>query len=79
MNGIVTYSTAENQLYLDVKTMIDEARANAVRMTLPEDNATIIANKYELYLPSKEQLVDEVEEGKRKFGRQQQLKADGEE
>lgn len=79
MNGIVTYSTAENQLYLDVKTMIDEARANAVRMTLPEDNATIIANKYELYLPSKEQLVDEVEEGKRKFDRQQQLKADGEE
>ncbi len=48
----------------------------AVRMTLPENNATIIASRYELYLPSTEQLVEEVEEGKREFNRQQQLKAD---
>ena len=56
-----------------------EKNDTAVRMTLPENNTTIIASKYELYLPSTEQLVEEVEEGKRKFDRQQQLKADGEE
>lgn len=42
----------------------------AVRMTLPENNATIIASTYELYLPSTERLIDEVEEGKREFERQ---------
>ena len=42
----------------------------AVRMTLPENNATIIASTYELYLPSTERLIDEVEEGKRVFERQ---------
>ena len=53
-----------------------EKNDTAVRMTLPEDNTTIIASKYELYLPTTEQLVDEVEEGKREFDRHQQLKAD---
>lgn len=47
----------------------------AVRMTLPEDNTTIIASKYELYLPSTEQLVEEVEEGRREFDRRQQSEA----
>lgn len=54
-----------------------EKNDTAVRMTLPENNSTIIASKYELYLPSTEQLVEEVEEGKREFDRQQQMKADG--
>jgi predicted nuclease of restriction endonuclease-like (RecB) superfamily len=31
-----------------------------VKMALPEDNKTILANKYELYLPSKEQLLAEL-------------------
>ena len=31
-----------------------------VRMTLPEDNKTILANEYKLYLPSSEQLINEV-------------------
>ena len=31
MKEIVTYYAAENQLYLDVKTIIEDARANAVR------------------------------------------------
>lgn len=53
-----------------------EKNDTAVRMTLPEDNTTIIASKYELYLPTAEQLVDEVEEGRREFDRQKQLKAD---
>ncbi len=44
-------------------------------MTLPENNTTIIASKYELYLPTTEQLVDEVEEGKREYDRQKQLEA----
>lgn len=47
-----------------------EKNDTAVRMTLPEDNTSIIASKYELYLPSKEQLVDEIEEAKLEFGRQ---------
>lgn len=50
-----------------------EKNDTVVRMTLPEDNTTIIANKYELYLPSTEQFVDEVEEGKREFESQKQL------
>lgn len=56
-----------------------EKNDTAVRMTLPEDNTTIIASKYELYLPTAEQLVDEVEEGRREFDRQKQLKADQDE
>ena len=53
-----------------------EKNDTAVRMTLPEDNTTIIASKYELYLPSTKQLVEEVEEGKREFDRRMQLEAD---
>lgn len=33
----------------------------AVRMTLPEHNTTILSSQYQLYLPSKEQLVHEIE------------------
>ena len=33
-----------------------------VKMTLPEDNSTIIASEYKLYLPTKEQLIDEINE-----------------
>lgn len=55
-----------------------EKNDTAVRMTLPKDNTTIVASKYELYLPSTEQLVEEVEEGKREYDRQQQLKSDEE-
>lgn len=33
----------------------------AVRMTLPEHNTAILASQYQLYLPSQEQLVNEVE------------------
>ena len=43
----------------------------AVKMTLPEDNKTIIASKYELYLPSTEQLVDEVEEARQDYEKRQ--------
>jgi len=32
----------------------------AVRMTLPEDNTTILASEYKLYLPTQAQLIDEV-------------------
>lgn len=31
-----------------------------VRITLPEDNKTILASKYELYLPTEEQLAEEI-------------------
>ena len=36
-----------------------------VRMTLPEDNKTILASEYQLYLPTKEQLIREIDEVKR--------------
>ena len=32
-----------------------------VRMSLPEDNTSILASQYQLYLPSQEQLKNEVE------------------
>ena len=53
-----------------------EKNDTAVRMTLPEDTPTIIASKYELYLPSTDQLVEEIEEGKREFDRQKQREED---
>lgn len=31
-----------------------------VKITLPEDNKTIVASKYQLYLPSEQQLLDEL-------------------
>lgn len=35
-----------------------------VRMTLPDDNKTILASEYQLYLPTEEQLIKEIEEVK---------------
>ena len=32
-----------------------------VRMTLPEDNKTILASEYKLYLPTTEEFVKEIE------------------
>ena len=40
----------------------------AVKMTLPEDNQTILASEYKLYLPSSEQLIREVNEVKSLMG-----------
>lgn len=37
----------------------------AVRMTLPADNTTILASRYQLYLPTIEQLEHELEEARR--------------
>ena len=42
-----------------------EKNDTVVRMTLPEDNKTILASGYRLYLPTTEQLVNEVNEVKR--------------
>ena len=36
-----------------------------VRMTLPTDNKTIMASEYQLYLPTSEQLIKEIDEVKR--------------
>ena len=36
----------------------------AVKMTLPEDNKTILASEYKLYLPTTEQLTKEINEVK---------------
>ncbi len=37
----------------------------AVRMTLPEQNKTILASKYELYLPTSEQFISKIKEAKK--------------
>jgi hypothetical protein len=34
-------------------------------MTLPEDNKTILASEYKLYLPTSDQLIKEVDEVKK--------------
>jgi len=31
-----------------------------VKISLPENNKTMIASKYQLYLPTEQQLIDEV-------------------
>jgi hypothetical protein len=36
----------------------------AVKMALPEDNKTILASQYQLYLPTTEQLINEINEVK---------------
>jgi len=46
-----------------------EKNNTAVKMTLPENNKTIIASRYELYLPSSEQLLIEVEEVIQHYGK----------
>ncbi|MES2701102.1 MAG: PDDEXK nuclease domain-containing protein [Bacteroidota bacterium] len=38
-----------------------------VKMTLPENNKTIVASKYQLYLPTEQQLIDEVKKEIRKL------------
>ena len=42
-----------------------EKNDTAVKLALPENNKTILASKYQLYLPTKEQLIYEINEVKR--------------
>lgn len=42
-----------------------EKNDTVVQMTLPQDNNTILASEYRLYLPTKEQLIKEIDEVKR--------------
>ena len=42
-----------------------------VRTTLPEDNKTILASEYKLYLPTGQQLIDEVNEVKAQLRRKE--------
>ena len=35
-----------------------------VKMTLPEDNQTILTSEYQLYLPTTQQLIEQVNEVK---------------
>lgn len=35
-----------------------------VKMALPENNTTILASKYQLYLPTTEELIKEIDEVK---------------
>ncbi len=42
-----------------------EKNDTAVKLALPENNKTILASKYQLYLPTTEQLISEINEVKR--------------
>lgn len=53
-----------------------EKNDTAVRMSLPEDNKTILASKYELYLPSSEQLIAQINEVKEIASNRNQEKED---
>lgn len=44
-----------------LRTELNWSQYEMVKMTLPKDNKTILASKYELYLPSEETLKAEVE------------------
>lgn len=50
----------------DPKEIIKDPMINdtVVKMTLPTDNKTILASQYQLYLPTQEQLIQEVNEVK---------------
>ena len=50
-----------------------EKNDTAVRLALPEDNKTILAGKYRLFLPTEERLRAEVEKQKQLFLRQQDV------
>jgi len=36
-----------------------------VRLALPEDNKTILASKYQLYLPTSDQLIEQINQVKK--------------
>lgn len=44
-----------------------EKNDTVVKMTLPEDNDTILASEFKLYMPSKEQLIAEVKQIREEF------------
>jgi len=44
---------------------------SVVKITLPENNKTIIASKYQLYLPTEQQLIDEVKKEIEKLDREE--------
>ena len=46
-----------------------EKNDTLVKMSLPENNKTILAAKYQLYLPSEQQLIAEIEKVKTELGR----------
>ena len=43
-----------------------------VRTTLPHDNKTILASEYQLYLPTEEQLIKEIDEVKAQLQREEE-------
>ena len=47
---------------------------SVVKMTLPEDNKTILASEYKLYLPTTEQLVSEINEAKELVKKSKRIK-----
>lgn len=48
-----------------------EKNDTVIKTTLPEDNKTILASKYQLYLPTEEQLIAEVEKVKAELNNRQ--------
>ena len=50
-----------------------EKNDTVIKMTLPEDNDTILASEFKLYMPSKERLIAEVKQVREEFERKQEL------
>ena len=55
-------STVRSQLNWSQYRMLIQIEDTVVKMALPEDNSTILASKYQLYLPTTEQLIKEIDE-----------------
>lgn len=55
------YSNLWERLIMSIGILLCAEKNNAVvKITLPENNKTIIASEYKLYLPTEQQLIDEV-------------------
>ena len=56
------YRVYRSQLNWSQYRMLIQIEDTVVKMALPEDNSTILASKYQLYLPTTEQLIKEIDE-----------------
>ena len=72
-----TEKTAEENPTIGILLCTDK-NDTVVRMALPEDNKTILASEYKLYLPTQAQLADEVSHVRRMMEEQHNLNREDE-
>ena len=67
MGGIAVNSSGRlTQGYIGI-LLCSSKNDTVVKMALPEDNKTIMASRYELYIPSSAQLAEEVGQIRKKL------------